>query len=124
MQRPIRTTANPSPSLPSRREIRSVIRAARNALLAAALALAGCVTPPVSPPKGPAHAVFTPATYAELPGWNDDAQQTAWPAFLVGCKALVARARSQALWQAPCAAANAIDARDANTAKLFLAREL
>jgi len=73
----------------------------------------------VAPPKGPAHATFTPSTYAELPGWTDDAQQAAWPAFLVGCKALVARPRVRALWQAPCTAANAIDVRDATAVRRF-----
>ena len=78
------------------------------------------MTPPVvAPPKGPAHATFTPSTYAELPGWTDDAQQAAWPAFLVGCKALVARPRVRALWQAPCTAANAIDVRDATAVRRF-----
>ena len=97
-----------------------MIRVARNGLLAAALVLVGCVTPPVvSPPKEPAHAVFTPATYAEMPGWNDDQQQAAWPAFLVGCKVLVARPRVHAIWQAPCAAANAIDARDGTAVRHF-----
>ncbi|HEX6138777.1 MAG TPA: MltA domain-containing protein [Casimicrobiaceae bacterium] len=89
----------------------------RAALVAAAIALAGCqIAPPtVAPPR----AVFVAATYGELPGWRDDRQHAVWPAFRVGCKALVARARTQSLWQAPCAAADAIDVRDANAVRLF-----
>ena len=54
-----------------------------------------------------------------MPGWNDDRQDAAWPAFRVGCKALVARARTQVLWQPACAAAEAIDARDATAVRHF-----
>ncbi|MEO9135998.1 MAG: murein transglycosylase A [Casimicrobiaceae bacterium] len=96
----------------------------RAAIVTALAALAGCQvapTPPpaVAPPQGPARAVFTPTTYRELPGWNDDRQQAAWPAFRVGCKALVARSRTQALWQAPCSAADAVDEHDANAVRNF-----
>ena len=73
-------------------------------LLGVALALAGCqVTPPVvTPPAGPPHAVFTRVTYAELPGWNDDRVDAAWPAFRVGCKTLVTRARTADVWRSVC----------------------
>lgn len=94
-------------------------RLARAALAATVLALAGCVPQPVVPPPGPAHAIFTPTTYAKLPGWNDDRQNAVWPAFRVGCKALLARARSHALWQPPCAAADAIDGQDAIAVRQF-----
>jgi membrane-bound lytic murein transglycosylase A len=97
------------------------MRIARRALVAVAVALAGCqVAPPVvQPPQRPARAVFTPATYAELPGWNTDNVQEAWPAFRVGCKALVARQRTQALWQAPCAAGETVDAQDTSAVRRF-----
>ena len=97
------------------------MRVARSALVAAAIVLAGCqVTPPVvQPPPGPVRAVFTPATYAELPGWSADRVQDAWPAFRVGCKALVARSRTQPLWRAPCAAGETIDAQDASAVRRF-----
>jgi membrane-bound lytic murein transglycosylase A len=42
-----------------------------------------------------------------------------WPAFRVGCKALVARPRTQALWQPSCAAAHAIDAHDPIAVRQF-----
>ena len=97
------------------------MRFARGAFVAVATALAGCqVAPPVvQPPPGPARAVFTPATYDELPGWSADRVQDAWPAFRVGCKALVARPRTQPLWQAPCTASETVDAEDASAVRRF-----
>ena len=94
------------------------MRIVRAAFVASVLALAGCVTPPVTPP-GPLHAVFTPTTFDALPGWRDDRVADAWPAFRIGCKALVARPRAQATWQAPCAAADAVDVTDAQAVRRF-----
>jgi membrane-bound lytic murein transglycosylase A len=92
----------------------------RLAVVAALTSLVGCQVVPTAPPAiTPPRAMFTPSSYTELPGWNGDAVEAAWPAFLVGCKALVARARSQALWQAPCATAAAIDGRDATAVRHF-----
>jgi membrane-bound lytic murein transglycosylase A len=93
----------------------------RTAIVTALLLLGGCQIAPVAPTVPPAapHAVFMPVAYAALPGWNVDQQQAAWPAFLVGCKALVARMRTQALWQAPCTAADAVDDHDANAIRRF-----
>lgn len=113
--------------------MRSLIRAAASpfgvsahrvrfgSLLAMVLALAGCqVAPPVvTPPAGPPHAVFTRTNYAELPGWNDDRVAAAWPAFRVGCKALVARARTADVWRSVCDQAASIDGRDDQAVKRF-----
>ncbi len=84
-------------------------------MTAAAIALAACQIAPPTPtivPPAPARAVFAAATWREMPGWNEDHPEAAWPAFAVGCKALVARPRTQALWQGPCEAAQAVDERD------------
>ena len=78
--------------------------------------------PAVSPPPTAAQAIFTATTYRALPGWDDDRVQVAWPAFRVGCKALAARTRTQALWQAPCAAADAIDESEAAAVRQFFER--
>jgi membrane-bound lytic murein transglycosylase A len=86
----------------------------------ATAALAGCQVvpaPPTVPP--PAHAVYSPAAYRALPGWNDDRPQEAWPAFRIGCAALVARAASRPLWQAPCATAANVDEHDAGAVRQF-----
>ena len=110
-------------SLPGERPRSAFVMIVRATLVAALAALAGCqvvpTTPPaIAPPVTP-HAVFTPTAYADLPGWSDDRVEAVWPAFLVGCTALVARPRTQALWQAPCAAADAIDERDAAAVRHF-----
>jgi Membrane-bound lytic murein transglycosylase len=91
---------------------------------ALALAVASCqVTPTqppaVAPPQEPVRAIFTPAAYGDLPGWNDDRPQAAWPAFRVGCRRLAARQSSQATWQATCTAAEAIDGTDAGAVRRF-----
>lgn len=105
------------------REPSAYVLLLRAAVAATLAALAGCqvvpTPPPAISPPGPSRAIFTPTRYSELPGWNDDRIEAAWPAFLVGCKALVARPLTQALWQAPCTAANAIDDRDATAVRRF-----
>lgn len=101
------------------------MRALRVATVAVFAALAGCVPPPtVKPPAGPAHPVFTPTSYDRIPGWSADTQADAWPAFLVGCKALRARellptTRARPIWQAPCSVAETVDARDAIATRRF-----
>ncbi len=102
-----------------------------------ALACAGCVTAPPAPPgvptpappaapAPPAVAAPTlPATYravewSALPGWTDDRVSDAWPAFLVGCAALIAPAApTRDLWLAPCSTADAIRQPDAATARAY-----
>ena len=87
----------------------------------AALMLGACqVAPPVTPPASPQRAVFTPASFASLPGWRDDSVEAAWPAFLVGCRALIASQSTQSIWQTPCAAARAIDGNSSAAIRSFL----
>jgi membrane-bound lytic murein transglycosylase A len=94
------------------------------ASLAAAALLAGCVTAP-PPPVPPTPAAPTlPASYravawSTLPGWADDPIEQAWPALRAGCGALVASAAKRALWESPCRAAAATDARDAPAVRAF-----
>ena len=98
-------------------------RAARAA--AFCVVLAGCQTvappPPAVPSRPPprARAVFTPAAWSELPGWNDDRVAAAWPAFVVGCRALLADPRKRAVWQAPCTAGAQIDGADEGAVRAF-----
>jgi len=86
------------------------------AITAAAAVLAACqVAPPqptVQPPAAAPRAVFSATGWSDVPGWNQDHPEIAWPAFVVGCKALSTRPRTQALWQGPCEAAKAVDERD------------
>ena len=96
----------------------SVRRALRGLTLGALCALAGCEIAPPRPPGAP-HATYTATTFAALPGWNDDRVDASWPAFRVGCKTLVARARAKATWQAPCAASESVDENDAVAVRTF-----
>ena len=117
--------------------------------VAAALTIAGCATAPQEPaPRPPAAdaalpaapppisasvlpvappspvapslpANYTLAAWSALPGWSDDRVDEAWAAFRVGCTALLASATSQAVWQAPCTAANTADPKNAISIRAF-----
>lgn len=97
-----------------------------------ALWMAGCqtVAPPTPAPPTPApapapaaapapRATFTPVSWTAVPGWSIDPVEAAWPAFIVGCRALSADPRTQAVWQTPCALAGAVDGRDARAVRSF-----
>ena len=82
--------------------------------------VAACQTPPVVAPAAPAGRVlFTAVAFANVPGWSDDRPQAAWPAFRVGCAALVARERTRSLWQVPCTASDAVDGSDGAAVRRF-----
>ncbi|MFO1315302.1 MAG: MltA domain-containing protein [Burkholderiales bacterium] len=93
--------------------------------MASLCVLAGCQTvPPPAAPAAPAapappRAVFTPVAWSELPGWQSDPVEEAWPAFVVGCRALVADTRKRPLWQAPCAAGERVDGADPAAVRAF-----
>jgi membrane-bound lytic murein transglycosylase A len=57
--------------------------------------------------------------FAELPGWRDDAQAEAWPAFSGSCGALLARPTTEAAWSRVCAAATSVDGRDTAAVRAF-----
>jgi membrane-bound lytic murein transglycosylase A len=83
--------------------------------------LTSLLTPPLTPPTPapPIRPVFTPATWTDLPGWNADPVEAVWPAFRIGCRALLADPKTQALWQLPCTDAENIDARSPNDVRAF-----
>ncbi|MEP7276691.1 MAG: MltA domain-containing protein [Betaproteobacteria bacterium] len=79
--------------------------------------------PPPTPPPAPApespRATFTPVPYSTLPGWADDDLAATWPAIVVGCRTLVANARTRATWERPCAAAERVDGRDRRAVRAY-----
>jgi membrane-bound lytic murein transglycosylase A len=83
---------------------------------------AACTTLPPGPPATPGRAIFEPVAFAALPGWSDDALAQAWPAFLAGCSALVARPATAAVWREPCVAAHAATPRDSPSVRSFFER--
>ncbi len=90
----------------------------RVALTLACLAVAACQTV-APPPSAPPRAIYTPATWTDLPGFRADDVAAAWPAFVAGCRALVADPRKKPLWQAPCAAGAAVDGGDPAAVRAF-----
>ena len=51
---------------------------------------------------------MTPASFSDLPGWEQDDQRQAWPALLKSCGPLVRKAE----WKEACVAARLVDAGD------------
>jgi len=100
----------------------------RAACLVAAL-VAGCQTVPPAPPVRPTpappsppavtRAQFTQVEWSALPGWRDDPMAAAWPAFVVGCRALLARPAAQTIWQAPCTASTTVDGTNTASVRAF-----
>jgi membrane-bound lytic murein transglycosylase A len=108
------------------------VRLSRAAALAAALAsvliFAGCqVAPPVAPPAPPApeapRATWTRVGFDALPGWRDDAVEAAWPALLIGCRALASSPSTAPLWQKPCAAASGVDGANPQAVRRYFESE-
>jgi membrane-bound lytic murein transglycosylase A len=90
---------------------------------------------PASPPEGPTpevatvaadragsfstkHAVFDPARFEDLPGWDEDSLDEAWLSFRQSCSAL---GRKPA-WEQPCGEAGKLDVRDAGAVRRFFER--
>jgi membrane-bound lytic murein transglycosylase A len=67
--------------------------------------------PPVGPVTGqqqPVTPLFTPVSFAVLPGWQQDDLRQAWPAFMASCRALGAKPD----WKSACAAGKLVEAGD------------
>jgi len=90
--------------------------------------LSACTTLP-EPPRAPTvpspsqpGARFTPAAFADLPGWSGDPQAAAWPSFLAGCATLAARSATGAIWNDVCAAARALNPPNDASVRAFFER--
>jgi membrane-bound lytic murein transglycosylase A len=66
--------------------------------------------------------VFTPVAWGDLPGWNEDRVEEAWPAFRVGCSALVARSSTPAFWRGACDVGEEVDERNIVAVRDFFER--
>jgi membrane-bound lytic murein transglycosylase A len=108
-----------------------VMRANAVAFALCCMLFAGCqtapvpVTPPtpvpptVPAPAAPPRPIFTPSAWTEIPGWNSDPVDAAWPAFRIGCRALLADPKTQPLWQRPCADSELVDAASPTAIRTF-----
>jgi len=77
------------------------------------------VPPSVPAPTAPPRPVFAPSAWTEIPGWNSDRLDAAWPAFRIGCRALLADPKTQPLWQRPCVDSEQLDAPGATGVRAF-----
>ena len=124
------------------------MRKLQAALFAAALLLAGCSTlpelgkpaekqascpacaacpacPAVEKPVAPPafSRVFTPVTWSDLPGWQDDAHAAAWPAFQQSCRGLRNRSGAE-VWRQICALAETVDGKSDAAVRSFFETHL
>jgi membrane-bound lytic murein transglycosylase A len=97
---------------------------------AALCALGSCVTVPAPIPAAahavppaatsqPAGIVFQPVRYSTLPGWSSDTASAALPSLAAGCRRLLTRPESAAIWRPACAAASSLRANDDGGARAF-----
>lgn len=91
------TAASPGPAQPRPAAIEPPAQAGSAAATRAPAPQAGSLLTPA----------LRPATFADLPGWNDDDVAQAWPALLHCCSTL----RNRVEWRVSCDAAARIDAR-------------
>ena len=90
----------------------------RWAACAAVCALHGCVTPPPAPPA--AHAVYTPAAWRDLPGFERDRVAETLPALLVGCAAITRKPEPATAWRTACEAARRLPVSDDTATRAWL----
>ena len=122
--------------------MRLPLRRALRRIACLAVVLAGCAAPPPpgaetpaphadwTVPTGPG-AAFTPVTFAQLPGWEQDHPAQALPAFLAGCRAMATHPNlggvgvaaqiggTSAAWRGVCDRARALPPGDDVATKLF-----
>lgn len=116
------------------------MRKIQAALSFALIVLAGCSTSPPTPPSGgcPTCAVcptcppvtptpsvpaafsrnLTLAAWSELPGWNDDDINAAWPAFLQSCRGMASKPHGPA-WKRVCDLARNADKGGVDARRFF-----
>lgn len=110
---------------------RSSLAPALAGLAVAGLLAAGLVwltaPKPRPPAEAPARLALVPASFADLPGWGQDAANEAWPAFRLSCARQQKRKAETSLgiagtvadWTDACAEAAALEAPDADAVRRF-----
>ena len=105
------------------------------------LTVAACAQAPVRPPapwpsggqaapSGPERLDLRPASFSELPGWQDDSPAAVLPAFLRSCERLLKLPQDKSIgvdgsggtvadWYSPCTAARRLSLNDSDIARTF-----
>lgn len=92
--------------------------------IAAAPVCAPCPTCPATPPVPPPFSrSLQPASWSELPGWNDDDLAAAWPGLLQSCRGMASKPQGAA-WKKVCDAARADQGQIAAQPRAFLEKHL
>ncbi len=73
---------------------------------------------PTLPPGGGFPRTLQPAKWSDLPGWNEDDQAAAWPAFLASCRGIGSKPHG-ASWKRVCDLARAADGKPGHDPRRF-----
>ena len=78
---------------------------------------------PTPPPGGGFPRTLQPAKWADLPGWNDDDQAAAWPAFIASCRGVASKPHGPG-WKRVCDLARAADGKPGHDPRRFFESQL
>ena len=78
---------------------------------------------PAPPSAGPFSRTLQPAKWSDLPGWNEDDQAAAWPAFIASCRGVASKPHG-ASWKRTCDLARAADGKPGHDPRRFFENQL
>ena len=78
---------------------------------------------PAPPPAGPFARTLQPAKWSDLPGWNEDDQAAAWPAFIASCRGVASKPHG-ASWKRTCDLARTADGKPGHDPRRFFENQL
>ena len=91
---------------------------------AASTPIAPRPAPAPTPPSGGGFPrTLQPAKWADLPGWNDDDQAAAWPAFIASCRGVASKPHGPG-WKRVCDLARAADGKPGHDPRRFFESQL
>ena len=91
---------------------------------AASTSIAPRPAPAPTPPSGGGFPrTLQPAKWADLPGWNDDDQAAAWPAFIASCRGVASKPHGPG-WKRVCDLARAADGKPGHDPRRFFESQL
>ena len=103
--------SNPSPAAPARPPAASTPGTPRAAPV------------PAPPPGGGFPRTLQPAKWSDLPGWNEDDQAAAWPAFIASCRGVASKPHGPG-WKRVCDLARAADGKPGHDPRRFFESQL